>query len=144
MRAYPPPLSPARFKFASKLFKSWRADSRGDFNRAIELLDEAAQIMPLSAADRVNRAMLLLRDQRTREAHVAFDALRKEFKDTADPDLRYLRHYCTAMLSLLIPGSGQWGYEAKQAKLIDCKRLIKRRFPLVTVDEIYDAIEPRS
>jgi hypothetical protein len=140
----PPPLSPRRFKFVSKLFKSWRAERRGDFERAVHLLDEAAQIMPLPASDRVNRAMLLLRSQRDRDAHIAFDALRSEFRGSENPDLKYLRHYCTAMLSMLVPGSGQWAYEAKQAQLIDCRQTIKRRFPLVTVDEIYDAIEPRS
>jgi len=48
------------------------------------------------------------------------------------------------MLSLLVPGSGQWSYEAKQAKLIDCSASIKLRFPMVSVDDIYDAIRPRS
>jgi hypothetical protein len=76
-------------------------------------------------------------------AHTAFASLREEFKDSDDPDLQYLRHYCTATLSIMSPSSGQWGYEAKQAQKIDCSRSIKRQFPLVTVDEIYDAIKPR-
>jgi len=35
------------------------------------------------------------------------------------------------------------GYEAKQGKLIECRASLKGRFPMVTVDEIYDRIEPR-
>lgn len=99
--------------------------------------------MPLRASDRVYRADLLLRAQRTREAHTAFAALRNELKGSDDPNLRYLRHYCTHQLSLLTRSSGQWSYEAKQAKLIECSASLKRRFPMVTVGEIHEAIQPR-
>ena len=87
--------------------------------------------------------MWLLGAERTREAHQAFDVLRQEFKGSEHPDDRYLRHFCTAMLSLMQPGSGQWNYESKQAKAIKCSRGLKAKFPLVTVDEIYDRIKPR-
>lgn len=98
--------------------------------------------MPLLPSDRVDRAMLLLRAQRIGESHAAFSALRDEFKGSDNPALRYLRHFCTVQLSLLM-GSPQWSYEAKQAKSIDCSFWVKRRFPLVTIDEIHDSIKPR-
>lgn len=123
--------------------KALIAEQRGYFDAAIRLVDKAAEVMPLRASDRVYRALLLLRAQHTREAHQAFAALRDEFKGSDDPDLRYLRHFCTHQLSPLTPGSGQWGYEAKQGKLIECRASLKGRFPMVTVDEIYDRIEPR-
>jgi hypothetical protein len=138
----PPPLSPRRFRHVWKLWRSFRAGQKGQFERALQLLDEAAEIMPLDAPDRVGRALLLLRAQRTRDAHIAFAALRNDFKGSDDPDLQYLRHYCTHQLSMLMPSS-QWSYEARKGKLIDCRRYLKHRFPMVTVDEIYEAIQPR-
>jgi hypothetical protein len=143
MSSKPPPLSPTRFRFAWKLFKSWRAEARGEFSRALGLIDEAAEIMPLGPSDRVQRAMLLLRNQNVSDANKAFIRLRDEFKGTEENDLKYLRHYCTAMLSVMQPGSGQWAYEAKQAQQIKCSPGLKSRFPLVTVDEIHDRIKPR-
>ena len=74
---------------------------------------------------------------------MAYAALRNEFKSSAEPDLQYLRHYCTHQLSVLAPGSGQWGYEARKAKLINCGALLKRRFPMVTVEDIHKGIKPR-
>ena len=139
----PPPYSRARFQYACKLWKAWRAEGKGEFDHALQFLDEAAEIMPLRASDRVHRALLLLRAQRASEAHTAFAALRNEFKGSVDPDLQYLRHYCTHQLSMLTPSSGQWSYEAKQAKLIDCRSSLKSRFPMTTVDEIYETIQPR-
>ena len=123
--------------------KAFRAEGRGEFDSAIRFLDEAAKIIPLNASDRVDRAMLLLRGQHIREAHTAFADLREEFKGSDNPNLQYLRHYCTYQLSCLTRSSGQWSYEAKQAKLIKCSGSIKRRFPMTTVDEIYEAIQPR-
>ena len=120
------------------------AEQRGHFDQALQLVEKAAEVMPLRASDRVYRAMLLLRAQHTREAHQAFAALRDEFKGSDDPDLRYLRHFCTYQLSALTPGSGQWAYEAKQAKLIDCRWGLKAQFPMTTVDEIHERIKPRS
>jgi hypothetical protein len=137
-----PPFSLRRFRFAWKLFKSSRAAAKGEFDRAIQLLDKAGELVPLRASDRVDRAMLLLGAQRIPEAHEALARLRDEFKGSDDPDLRYLRHFCTSQLSLLMR-SGQWSYEAKQAKLIRCSAFLKGRFPMTTVDEIHDRIQPR-
>jgi len=143
MQVDPPPFSAPRFRHAWKLFKSRRAEGRKDFESALGFLDEAGQAMPLRASDRVHRADLLMKAQRTREAQAEFLALRDEFKGSDEPDIRYLRHYCTAMVSMFVPSSGQWAYEAKQGKLIECSPSIKRRFPMVTVDEIYKGIRPR-
>ena len=118
------------------------AEGRGDFKRALQLLDEAAEIMQ-PPADKVWRAKLLLSLERVDDAYHAFDLLRQEFKGSDDPNLRYLRHYCTAMLSLMQPGSGQWSYEARQANAIKCTARIKLMLPMVTVDEIHDRIKPR-
>ena len=121
------------------MLKSSRARRKGQFKQALVLLDEAAAIIPLGASDRVHRADLLLSDQRVRDAHVAFAALREEFNGSEDKNHQYLRHYCTHQLSLLSRGSDQWAYEAKQAKLVDCSASLKGRFPMVTVDEIHEA-----
>ncbi|MDB5720930.1 MAG: hypothetical protein JWP15_1548 [Alphaproteobacteria bacterium] len=124
--------------------KAFAAELRGSFERAVRLVDEAAEIMPLRPADRAYRGVLLMKAGHTREAHRALAALRHELSDSDDPNLRYLRHFCTHQLSLLTPGSGQWGYEAKQARLIECSRVLKRRFPMTTVDEIHVRIKPRE
>ena len=144
MKDNAPPLSSLRFKWAWKCFKSYRAEARGDFSRAIALLDEAARIKAPSASDRVQRALLLLKGQHIREAHEAFGALRQEFKDSANPDHMYLRRYCTYILSTLSRVSGQWAHEAKEAQSIKCRPSLKYRFRMVTVDEIDNAIRPRS
>ena len=136
-------LSPRRFRHVWRLMKALAADGRGHFDRALQLLDQAAEFMPLEPSDRVYRANLLLKAQHTREAHEAFAALREEFKGSDDPNLRYLRHFCTHQLSLLTPSSGQWSYEAKQAKLIRCRASLKGRFPMTTTDEIHERIKPR-
>ena len=143
MNERPAPLSPRRFRQVWRMIKALIAEQRGHFERALQLVDAAAEIMPLRASDRVYRAMLLFRAQHSREAHQAFSLLREELKDSDDPDLRYLRHFCTHQLSVLTPGSGQWGYEAKQAKLLACRASLKGRFPMVTVDEIQERIKPR-
>lgn len=139
------PASPflRRISATWKRLMAVRAAHKGLYDHAIQLLDEAAEIVPLRASSRVYRADLLLGAQRTSEAHAAFAALRNEFRDSADPNLQYLRHYCTHQLSLLTPGSGQWGYEAKQAKHIDCSALLRAQFPMVTADEIHERIKPR-
>jgi hypothetical protein len=123
--------------------QAFRAEWKGDFDRALQHLDHAGDVAPLSASDRVYRADLLLKAQRTREAHAAFAALRQEFKPVDDPDIRYLRHYCTHQLSMLSRSSSQWSYEAKQARFIDCSPNLRRRFPMVTVDETHEAVQPR-
>ena len=132
-----------RVRWAWKLFQAARAEAKGDFERAIALLDEAAKIKPLWAPERVQRAELLLRSQCIREAHESFAALREEFKGSEDPNLQYLRRYCTSTLSKLSRSSGPWAYEAKEAELIECSRSLKRRFPMATIDKIYEAIPPK-
>src|SRR5207253_5290230 len=102
-----PPFSRRRFRFAWRLFESARAAGKGEFDRAIQLLDEAGKFVPLRASDRVDRAMLLLGAQRIPEAHKTLAELRDEFKGSDKPDLQYLRHFCTSQLSLLM-GTGQW------------------------------------
>lgn len=143
MNDRPLPFSPARFRWAWKLFQSYRAEKKGQFDRALQLLDEAEEIIPLPPSDRVHRAILLLRAQRIPEAHASFAALRDEFKGSDNPNRQYLRHYCTSQLSLMAR-SGQWSYEAKQAKRIDCSRSIETRFPMVTADELWEDFQPRS
>ena len=143
MDALPNPLSPRRFRFAWKLLQASRAARKGRFDSALQLHDEAARIEPLRPSDRVYRADLLLGAQRFGEAHKSFAALRDEFKGSDDPNLCYLRHYCTHQLSLLNRSSGQWSYEAKQGNRIDCSASLKRRFKMVSVDEIHEAMQPR-
>jgi tetratricopeptide (TPR) repeat protein len=125
------------------LLRAFNAENRGDFARALQLIDQAAEIMPLQSWFRVKRATLLLRLERVEDAHRAFDALRQEFKGSSDPNRQYLRHYCTAMLSLMQLGSGQWSYEAKQANAIKGSWRVKGLLPMVSVDDIHDNIKPR-
>ncbi len=143
MNSHPLPLSSRRFRYVWRRLKSLRAEWEGQFDRALQLLDEAGKIMPLRASDRVGRAMLLLKAQRISEAHVAFAALRDEFHGSESATSRYLRHFCTYQLSLLTRSSGQWSYEAKQAKGVDCSVSLKRRFPMTTTDEIWEDFQPR-
>lgn len=142
MSERPPSLS-ARLKFSWKLWRVFRANGKRQFDRALTLLEEADKIRPLRAPGRVYRAALLLKAQRTHDAHVAFAALRDEFKGSDDPDRQYLRHYCTYQLSWMSRSSGQWSYEAKQAKLVDCRPALRRRFPMLSTDDIHDRIQPR-
>lgn len=139
----PPKWSRLRFRFVWKLAQAAWFEAKGEFDRALKHLDQAAQIAPLRPSDRVQRAMLLLRSERTTEAHQAFAQLRDEFKGSQKAGIRYLRHYCTAMLSLLSKGSAQWAYEAKQAQPINCRQSLKRRFPPITIDEIHERIPPK-
>ena len=108
------------------------------------MLDEAAEIAPLMPVFRVRRAKLLLRLERVDDAYRAFDALRQEFKGSQNPDRQYLCHYCTAMLSLMRPGSAQWSFEAKQANAINCSWGVKAMHPMVTADDIHENIRPRN
>ena len=142
-RDKPPPFSPKRFAYVWRMLRAFGAERKGDFDRALQLIDEAAEAMPLRVSDQVWRALILLRLQRTRDAHLAFDRLRQLLKGSSTPEERYLFHYCTAKLSVLQPGSSQWAHEAKQANAINCRSSLKARFPLVTTDEIYDRIKPR-
>src|SRR5438270_9093069 len=133
MSANRPPDLRTRFKWAWKIARAGSYERKREFERALRDLDDAADIWPLRASDRVHRARLLLRNQRIQEGHRGFATLREEFKGSDDPDIQYLRHYCTYELSYLTR-SPQWSYEAKQAKLINCGRSLKRRFPITTVD----------
>jgi len=137
-----PPWSRKRLLWAWKLGQAGWFEGKGEFDRALKLLEEVADIRPLRPSDRVQQALLLLRSQRTREAHESFAALRDELKGSENPNLQYLRRYCTATLAMLMR-SPQWAYEAKEAKLIACSQSLKRRFPLVTMDEIHEAIPPK-
>ena len=125
------------------MLRALRAEQNRDFKRALQFIDEVAEVMPLQSWFRVKRATLLLRLERVEEAHRAFDVLRQEFKGSRDPNRQYLRHYCTAMLSLMQPGSGQWYYEAKQAKAIKCSRAVKGLLPMASADDIHEKIRPR-
>jgi hypothetical protein len=137
-----PSLSRSRLGALWKRFRAVRAAQKGDYDRAVQLLDAAAAVVPLGASNRVYRGDLLLRAERRREAHAVFAALRNEFKGSPDPNLQYLRHYYTHKLSVLTPGSAQWSHEAKQANRIDCSALLRARFPMVTVDELHERIVP--
>ena len=133
-----------RFKWALKLAKADSAEGRGDFDRAWILLDEAEQMGGLRLQDRVRRARLLLRMQRTSEANKAFLALRNELKGSEAPNQKYLRHYCIYMLSKMIgTSSGQWAYEAELARQLPVKPNLKRDFPMITIDDIHDAVPPK-
>ena len=125
------------------MLRAFNAEGRGDFRLALQLFDEAGEIMPLLARFRVKRATLLLRLERVDEAYRAFDSLRQEFKDSTSAERQYLLHYCTAMLSLMRPGSGQWSYEAKQGNAINCPWYVKGLLPMVFVDDIHEKIKPR-
>jgi hypothetical protein len=130
MDSLPKPLSPVRFRFVWKLLQAFLARRKGRFEIALERFDEAEKIMPLRPSYRVYRADVLLGAQRYPEAHILFAMLRDEFKGSDDPDLRYLRHYCTHQLSLLNRSSSQWQHEAKLGNLIDCSSSLKRWFPM--------------
>ena len=139
---------PPRFKsqwlrWAWKLLRAFIAESNRDFRRALQFIDEASEIMPLQSWFRVKRATLLLRLERVEEAYHVFDALRQEFEGSSDPNRQYLRHYCTAMLSLMQPDSNQWSYEAKQAKAIKCSRSVKGLLPIVSADDIHENVRSR-
>ncbi len=125
------------------MLRAVKAEGRGDFRRALQLFDEAAEIMPLKARFRVKPATLLLRLERVDEAYRAFDSLRLEFKDSTNPERQYLGHYCTAMLSLMLPGSAQWSYETKQGDATKCPWYVKGLLPMVSVDDIHEKIKPR-
>jgi len=107
-------------------------------------LTRLSKIWPLCFKHRVQRARLLLRKQQMKEANQAFLGLRNELKGRERPNEKYLRHYCTYMLSLMSgSSSGQWAYEAKQAKLLLCSPTLKRDFPMTTIDEIHERIPPK-
>lgn len=123
-----PPRTWQRAKWAWKLFKADMAEDGGDFQEGIQLLDDAAQSKALPAFRQVQRAMLLLKAERLAESQSAFAALRKEFDGATDPDLQYLKRYCTAILGTITGNSGV--FPDKTAESIPCKRRLKRRFPV--------------
>jgi hypothetical protein len=125
-----PPFSRRRFGWAWLLLKAARAEQRGDFDKVIALLDEAAEIQPLRAEDRAYRALLLLRSQRLREAQSALAALHKKFQAGADPDRQYLWRWATATLGLMRVNAAQFDREARLAQTIPCRPGLRRRFPL--------------
>jgi|SRR5579884_2875330 len=133
-----------RLRWAWKIASAGALERKSDFDGALKRLDEAERIGPLRPSDRVLRARLLLGCQRIREANQAFVALRNEFKGSVNPNFQYLRRYCTYILSSLVPSSGQWAHEATQANSIDCRPSLKRRFPMTTIDEIHERIQPRD
>lgn len=130
------------FRSGWKLIRSFNAEGKGDFARAIQLIDEAGGIAPLQAWFWVKRATLLLRLERVEEANRWFDDLRQQLKDSTSPERRYLYHYCGAMLSLMQPGSSQWSHEAKQANAIKCGWFVKGLLPMVSATEIHESIKP--
>src|SRR5205085_7751154 len=91
-----------------KLIGSFNAEGKGDFDRAIQFIDEAGEIAPLQAWFWVKRATLLLRLERVEEAYRWFDDLRQQLNDSKSPERRYLYHYCSAMLSMMQPKLGEW------------------------------------
>jgi hypothetical protein len=125
-----PPRTWKRAKWAWKLVKASMAEDRGDFDQGLRLLDDAAQIKALRADRRVQRAMLLLRAQRLPEAQSAFASLRKEFAGSPDPDLQYLKRYCTAMLGMIRGDPGPLAMATKEARSIPCRQRLRRNFPL--------------
>ena len=141
MKSDPPPRSWRRFVYARKILQAFHAETRGQFRRAIELLDEASEITFLRPPERVQRAVLLAKDGCDEEAHQAFASLRTEFKRSDDPNVQYLRHFCTNVLSQMTRSSTQWLSEAEQAQKIKCAGSLKRRFRMVTMAEIEDQIE---
>jgi hypothetical protein len=125
-----PPFSRLRAKWATLLLKASRAEAKGEFARALTLLDEADAIKPLQAGRRAHRALLLLRSQRLSEAQSALSSLRKELENSDDPDLQYLRRWCTATLGLILMNPAQFNREAREAQSIPCSNRVRKRFPL--------------
>jgi hypothetical protein len=130
-----PPRSWKRAKWAWRLLQAKRAERKGDYEGGLRLLEEAELIKPLWASERVLRAMLLLRAQRVPEAQSSFSMLRREFEGADDPDLQYLRRFCTAMLGMIRVDAAPMNYEAKQAQTIPCSPRLRQRFPLISSDD---------
>jgi hypothetical protein len=130
-----PPRSCRRLRWAVKLAGVRRAEEKADYRLALERLDSAAAIKPLWPEHRVWRAWLLLREQRLEESQNAFAALRKEFQGSENPDLKYLRHFCTAMLGMLRIDAAPMAFAARQAADIPCRPSLRRNFPLVGAED---------
>ncbi len=47
------------------------------------------------------------------------------------------------MLSLMLTGSGQWSYEAKQGNAIKCPWYVKGLLPMVSTDDLHEDIKTR-
>jgi len=139
-----PRFSPRWFRSAWKLILSFNAERKGDFARALQFIDEAGEISPLQAWFWVKRATLLLRLERVEEARHWFDDLRRQLEDSSSRERQYLYHYCSAMVSLMEPGSGQWSQHAKQADAIKCGWYVKSLLPMLSVAEAQDSITPRA
>lgn len=137
----PPRFSGPWFRSAWKILGAARAEGRGDVRRALQLFDDAAEIMPLKARFRVKRANLLLRLERVEEAYRAFDSLRQELEHSRGSERQYLRHYCTVMLSVIEPGSDRGSDEAEQGNAAKCPWYVKGLLPMVSLDDIRENIK---
>ena len=120
------------FRSGWKLIRSFNAERKGDFGRAIQFIDEAGDITPLQACFWVKRATLLLRVERGEEAYRWFEHLRQQLEDSTSPERQYLYHYCSAMLALMEPGSSQWSHHVKQANAVKCGWHVKGLLPMVS------------
>jgi hypothetical protein len=129
------PGSLRRLRWAGLLWRASRREGKGDFEAALAALEAADRLEPLWPAERVQRAWLLLRAQRLREAQRAFAALWKEWEGAEDPDRQYLRRFCNAMLGMIRVDPGPMHYEARAARDIPCRPRLRRRFVLVGDEE---------
>jgi hypothetical protein len=129
------PGSVRRWRWALHLWRAGRREGKRDYDGAIAALDAAARLEPLWPAERVQRAMLLLKAQRLKEAQQAFAALWKEWQAADDPDRQYLRRYCNAMLGMIRTDASPMALEARAARDIPCHAWLRRRFPLVESED---------
>lgn len=130
-----PPRTWQRAKWAWKLLKATRAENRGDFDEALQLIDEAARSKALLSASKVQRAKLLLKAGRLPESQSAFASLRKELDGSPDPDLQYLKRYCEAMLGMITGNIGALAVAEREVRSIPCRPRLRRRFPLQGRDD---------
>jgi hypothetical protein len=138
-----PRFLPRWFGSGWKLILSFHAERKGDFGRAIHFIDEAGKIAPLQSWFWVKRATLLLRLERTEDAYRWFNDLRQQLEESNSPERQYLYHYCTAMLSMMEPGSAQWAQHVKQANEIKCGWYVKSLLPMVSAAEAQDSAKLR-
>jgi hypothetical protein len=107
-----------------------RAAAREDYNRAIELFGVMTAFRPLSAIDHVRLAMLLLHARRTADARRALSKFSARHSSSREPNIRYLRHYCEAMLGMIDGDTVKVIHEAKRAGGSGCERWLRDEFPL--------------
>jgi hypothetical protein len=124
-----------RLKATRLLLHVAEAEKRGDYPRALELLDDFAARCPCRAEDRALRALLLLRCQRLDEARTALTALRRELKGFDDPERSYLWRWANATLALLGNRTRQFDFECREAEYLGAGLRLRRRFPLPTDGE---------